>query len=235
MTLALNRLPKDQPATLYTDSLSSLWIIKRWIRRDFGFCLDEEGHPDLVRQLVRALHRRRGVRTELVWVLAHAGEPGNEVADVWAKAGVDKSAPAFDWICLDIEFWSPSRNLINFLEWRASTTRWANHHSWQTTAQHLRATSQAASTQSLLRPDRARATLGKVLQNRKRHVEERAVRWFLQARGFNTPVQAVLSSNSGGTVSALCCCGQRGTRRPPLVSASWEGSKNQSSQGPEGH
>ena len=162
LILALNNLPQNQPATLYTDSLSSLWIIKRWIRQDFGYCLDEEGHPDLVRQLVSALHRRRGVRTDMVWVPAHTGEPGNEVADTWAKAGVDKSAPAFDRVCPDIEFWSPARNLINFLGWRAATTRWANHESWQITAQHLRATSKAISTQSLLRPDRARATLGKV-------------------------------------------------------------------------
>lgn len=27
---------------------------------------------------------------------------------------------------------------------------------------------------------------------------------MIQARGFNTPLQAVLSRNSGGTVSAMC-------------------------------
>ena len=207
--LALRALPPDTPATIYTDSLSTLWIIKRWLRRDFGYCLDEEGHPDLVRRLVRALHRRRATRTDLVWVPAHVGEPGNEVVDMWAKAGVDREAPAFDRTCPDIEFWTPGRNLINFLGWRAATTRWANRTSWEHTAQHLRATSKAASTQSLLRPDRARATLGRVLQNRNRNLDERAVRRFIQARGFNTPVQAVLSRNSGGTVSARCpFCGQ---------------------------
>ena len=43
-----------------------------------------------------------------------------------------------------------------------------------------------------------------VLQNRDRRLEERAIRRMIQARGFNTPVQAVLSRNSGGRVSGFC-------------------------------
>jgi len=204
MTLALQAAPLDQSLTLYTDSLSSLWIIRRWLRHDFGFCLDNEGHADLVRELVQVLHQRRAVRTELVWVPSHAGDPGNEVADVEAKAGVDTEVPAFDRICPDMEFWSPDRELINFLGWRTSTARWANQAAWRHTAEHLRQTSKAISTQSLLRTNRSRPALGKALQNKDRCLTERAVRRMLQARGFNTPVQATLSRNSRGTVSAIC-------------------------------
>ena len=201
---ALRATPVNSPVTLYTDSLSSLSIIRRWLRRDFGFCLDEEGHVDLVLHLVRELHRRKAVQTTFVWVQSHTGEPGNEVADILAKEGVDGKRPIMDRECTDIEFWSPTRGLVNFLGWRAATTRWANRNAWQHTATYLQNTSKAASTQSLLRADRSRATLGKVLQNRKRLLTERAVRRMLQARGFNTPVQAVLSRNSGGTVTATC-------------------------------
>ena len=117
---------------------------------------------------------------------------------------MDKEDPAFDRECMSIEFWSPSRQLINFLGWRAATTRWANNTAWQHMAAYLGTTSQAISTQSLLRADRARNHLGAVLQNKERTLEERAIRRMLQARGFNTPVQAVLSRNSGGRVSAVC-------------------------------
>jgi len=210
MVLALRSIPVEQPATLFTDSLSMLWIIRRWLRRDFGYCLDEEQHPDLVLALVTELHRRRLVRTTLVWVPSHAGEPGNETVDVLAKRGVDSGPPELDRTCPDIEFWSPSRELVNFLGWRPATTRWANRHAWTTTAKQLRATSTAISTQSLLKGDRHRHHLGGVLQNRDRALTERSVRRMLQARGFNTPVQAVLSRNSGGRTSALCPFCRRG-------------------------
>ena len=185
--VALKATPITTDLTLYTDSLSSLWIVRRWLRRDFGYCLDEEGHEDLVLQLVQELYKRRGAQTNLVWVPSHTGEPGNEVADVLAKAGVDGEHPVLDRQCMDIEFWSPTRNLINLLGWRVSTTRWANHQAWQHSATFQLNTSKAISTQSLLRPDRSRAALGKILQNRKRTLTERAVRRMLQARGFNTP------------------------------------------------
>jgi len=204
LTLALRAIPVTEPATLFTDSLSALWIIRRWLRRDFGYCLDEEGHPDLVKELIAALHARRGVRTDLVWVPSHAGDLGNEVADTLAKAGRDSGPPQFDRVCPDIEFWSPNRDLVNFLGWRAATTRWANTKAWQGTAAWLRETSTAASTQSLVRAGRGREHLGKTLANQDRSLTERAVRRMLQARGFNTPVQAVLSRNSGGKVSGIC-------------------------------
>jgi len=204
MILALRALPVDKPATLLTDSLSMLWIVRRWLRRDFGYCLDEERHPDLVLALITELHKRAGVRTTLVWIPSHTGEQGNEVVDGLAKAGVDSGPPELERVCPDVEFWSPGRTLVNFLGWRPATTRWANSTSWAITANHLRATSTAVSTQSLLKGDRYRKHLGGVLRNRDRSLTERAVRRMLQARGFNTPVQAVLSRNSGGRVTSLC-------------------------------
>ena len=204
VVLALRALPADQPATLLTDSLSALWIIRRWLRRDFGYCLDEERHPDVVRELISLLHQRRAVRTDLVWIPSHVGEPGNEVVDGLAKRGVDAPHLILDRVCPDIEFWTPDRELANFLGWRTATTRRANSFSWAALAEQMRSTSKAASTQSLVRRDRLRPDLGAVLQNRDRRIQERAVRRMLQARGFNTPVQAVLSRNSGGKVSGFC-------------------------------
>ena len=130
------------------------------------------------------------------------------MADTLAKAGLDQGDQHLDRECPDIEFWHPGnsgeRQLLNFLGWRAATTRHSNAFAWDQLANHYRHSAKAASTQSLVRKDRARPDLCMVLQNRDRRLEERAIRRMIQARGFNTPVQAVLSRNSGGRVSGFC-------------------------------
>eukprot|EP00961_Rhodomonas_salina_P131067 1764384-Rhodomonas_salina.1 len=71
--------------TMYTDSMSTVYIVLRWTHWDFSPSLDQEEQDDIVEALLEVLRSRTG-HTTLVWVRAHAGDPGNEMADCEAKA-----------------------------------------------------------------------------------------------------------------------------------------------------
>eukprot|EP00961_Rhodomonas_salina_P093766 1261451-Rhodomonas_salina.1 len=64
-------------------------MITRWKKGDRQPRLEDEVHPDLILSAIHALHARAGSETMIVWVKAHAGDPGNEQADFEAKTGAE--------------------------------------------------------------------------------------------------------------------------------------------------
>lgn len=92
----------DQNATLYTDSkyvLNGLnqwlrgWVRKGWKRADGAPVLNE----DLWRMawaLVSERDERKQARVVVLWVVSHAGDPGNDRADKLAKAAAEMTPVA---------------------------------------------------------------------------------------------------------------------------------------------
>lgn len=85
-TMAVLTTPLDKQLKVFTDSLALLWLIRRWTRGDFGFWIDQEQHSDILEDLLDGL-RRRTAETHFIWVKAHAGNIGNEMADRQAHWG----------------------------------------------------------------------------------------------------------------------------------------------------
>eukprot|EP00961_Rhodomonas_salina_P046977 630358-Rhodomonas_salina.1 len=80
---------------MYTDSMSAAYIVLRWTHGDYSPSLDQEDQDDVLDELLSVLRARTGPTT-LVWVRAHAGDPGNELADGEAKAGSEQTVMKWD-------------------------------------------------------------------------------------------------------------------------------------------
>eukprot|EP00961_Rhodomonas_salina_P276557 3736598-Rhodomonas_salina.2 len=63
-------------------------MFSRWKLGEFQPRLEDESHPDIITDTIHALHARSGADTLIVWVHAHAGDPGNEQADYQGKLGI---------------------------------------------------------------------------------------------------------------------------------------------------
>ncbi|KAJ7023367.1 hypothetical protein C8F04DRAFT_970219, partial [Mycena alexandri] len=89
---AIESCPLDETLEIKSDSRVSIngltKNLKRWEDEDF---LGVENR-ELFRATVSAL-RKRKAKTTFTWVKGHAGEAGNEAADVLAKAGTRKPIP----------------------------------------------------------------------------------------------------------------------------------------------
>eukprot|EP00961_Rhodomonas_salina_P041037 552196-Rhodomonas_salina.1 len=57
--------------------------------------MEEEKHQDILTDLLSSL-RRRTAHTLVVWVAAHIGDPGNELADMAANAGTSEENASWD-------------------------------------------------------------------------------------------------------------------------------------------
>ena len=117
------------------------------------------------------------------------------------RGGVDKDPAMLDRDQNAIQLYLPDGEMLSLLGWTAGVTRKVNlgcmHRLEAEYENHT-----TIATVSLLRANRARHILGRALADRD--TDERAIRHMLQARGFATPVQAILHRNTQGRISAQC-------------------------------
>eukprot|EP00961_Rhodomonas_salina_P051222 687361-Rhodomonas_salina.1 len=85
--------------------------------------LEDEIHPDIITDTIHALHAHSGADTLIVWVHAHAGDPGNEQADYKAKSGTTSDDSKWDVLTSPITFHSNTTNtfpLLHEAKWTAT-------------------------------------------------------------------------------------------------------------------
>jgi hypothetical protein len=138
-----------------------------------------------------------------VWVKAHAGDPGNEAADVQAGAGCFTETTHFErttepLIMYELE----TQRILTKQGWTPTVERFSREYEGGIMTEHLRHTSEAMSTDSLLKEGAGREMLGRVMMNKD--ITERAIRDLLQGRSYCLPTAAVVSRNKGGTTSNIC-------------------------------
>jgi ribonuclease HI len=196
-TMAVKTTAKDEQLTVFTDSLALLWLIRRWTREDFGFWIDREQHSDILQELLDLL-RGRTAETHFVWVKAHAGNIGNEAADRQAHYGCvdEEEEPLWDREERNIKFRMPptkgcAGEVLSWNGWSRAVTKRSIAFLGEVTKARLAATSDAISTQSLVKEGRGRRFLGAALASKD--VDSRAKRDLLQARSFAFPTAAVVA------------------------------------------
>ena len=150
---------------------------KKWRRGDFAPRMEKEEHEDVLMVLLDALRAREN-ETMFMWVKAHAGDPGNEAADVQAGAGCFNEVTLFERTTEPlIMFKFEDQTMITKQGWTHSVEKHSRLFEGGITAEHLRHTSEAMSTDSLLKVGVGREMLGRVLKDK--HIPERVVRDLL--------------------------------------------------------
>lgn len=99
IAVAAERSPTDEDLTILTDSKSSLQMLRGMQRQDFPVFLHRRAERRILERVVRALNHRAeaGVRTRLVKVKAHSGEPLNTLADHLATSAAGQD-PTLAWL-----------------------------------------------------------------------------------------------------------------------------------------
>ena len=210
-TMAAQDTPLDEHLTIVTDSMSLLWILRRWQRHDFGFWIDQENHADILKDLLDVL-RRRTARTTFIWCKAHAGNPGNELADILAERGCYSKEPKL-WereeqtvIIRHRPAGDSEGDVISWDGWSKRVTKIGAAHVHNLLRDHFAATATAISTVSLVKEGRGRRFLGEAMACT--HIPPLAKRDMLQARSFAFPTASVVSRNTRGAQSPECIyCG----------------------------
>eukprot|EP00961_Rhodomonas_salina_P136988 1842707-Rhodomonas_salina.1 len=85
----------NKSLTLFTDSKSTLDILRRWTRGDFAPRPEDERHWDILQCLLANI-RASKAGTTFIWVKAHSGDPCNEMADVYANVGTESDDVRWD-------------------------------------------------------------------------------------------------------------------------------------------
>eukprot|EP00961_Rhodomonas_salina_P304015 3941448-Rhodomonas_salina.1 len=196
---AMAHADPHSPLTLYTDCMAILNAIARWCRGDFQPLMEEEKHQDILTDLLQAI-RRRTETTLVVWVAAHIGDPGNELADMAANAGMGEENCSWDLDTCPIALHSISTSTFQLLHeanWTPTVDLHVRTHVGKQQAEWLRNFSEAKSSDFSLSEGNGREILGAVLQDKT--IPEQAIRDLFQARSFCFPTAAIVSHNQGGT------------------------------------
>ena len=208
---AVQTTPYDQPLCIITDSLSTLQILRRWKRRDFGPWASREKHWDILQVLLDHLSRRTAPTTFL-WVKAHTGDPGNEAADRYADRGCEMEDEVhFNCHTHPFQLHDTTGEMISPHGWSPEAERVSRL--FISKFQAARVLKEALktgckSTLSLLAPDQGNEIMGAILTANPPVITTQTLRDFLQAKGNCFPVGSIVHRNSTWTISPKCLlCG----------------------------
>jgi ribonuclease HI len=192
--------------TVLTDSMTTMQILERWTRQDFGPHEDGEMHWDILRDLLAAIRAREGMMT-VVWVKAHTGDVGNELADIRAGEGCWAREKRWDKPIFPIELYGiESRRVLSAHGWNKAVDREASEWLGRHARARLQGKPMALSTESLVREDRGREFLGYSLVEGSKHgLTEHDTRGMLQARSHCYPTEAYLARNNGKDPATGVC------------------------------
>eukprot|EP00961_Rhodomonas_salina_P050716 680974-Rhodomonas_salina.11 len=181
---ALATADKNTPLTLYTDCIAVLNTIAHWKHCDFQPCMEEERHQDILTDLLHSLQTRTAP-TLVVWVAAHIGDPGNELAYMEANASMSEEDSSWDLDTCPIALHSISMStfpLLHEANWTPKVDRHARGYIRRQQAEWLNNYFQVKSSDFSLQEGNRREILGKVLQDCT--IPEQAICNLLQARSF---------------------------------------------------
>eukprot|EP00961_Rhodomonas_salina_P230411 3113720-Rhodomonas_salina.1 len=141
---AVIRADQTKSLTVFTDCMTLLQIITWWMRGDFT---PGEKHWDILSTLLEGLCTRTeaGSQTLIVWVKAHVGDVGKEMADKAADRGCTSD---------DIKFDHPTHPFLIYAidtDEQLSQHCWSNKvqkHSWEMTGTHTKDRLQRTGTPS---------------------------------------------------------------------------------------
>eukprot|EP00961_Rhodomonas_salina_P106794 1438087-Rhodomonas_salina.2 len=130
--------------------MSTAYIVLPWMHGDFSPSLDQEEQDDILEALLEILWSSTG-HTTLVWVRAHAGDQGNEMADCEAKAGSEEEEMQWDRKLKLVALYSQSTfNEVSTKGWTAAAEKHCRLFEGQHQSAATREATTAISTDSLL-------------------------------------------------------------------------------------
>eukprot|EP00961_Rhodomonas_salina_P200782 2708732-Rhodomonas_salina.1 len=191
-----------QSLTIFTDCLTLIQIVSRWTLADFTPYVESEGHWDILSVLLEGL-RSRQAPTCMVWVKAHVGDYGNELADRAADQGCQSE---------DVRFHSPH---TPFQLYSLEGQEMLSQHGWNqkvlthastlvgTHTSHCLCRSEAESTALCTLEHMTHSLLGQTLISRD-GLTDPEIWSLLQIRGNSYPTASVVSHNKKGGVSSTC-------------------------------
>ena len=182
-----------QGIVILTDSLTTIQIIDRWTRQDFGPLWVTETNWDILKDMLEALRARRG-DTTIAWVKAHTGDVGNEMADHMAGMGCGAREKRWDRELQPLALMGfDTGEQVSPHGWNAEATRKATDFYGEWARERLNRDDQVISTRSLVKKDRGREHLGYSLTCKGGVLTEFEKRAMLQARSACFPTEAHLA------------------------------------------
>eukprot|EP00961_Rhodomonas_salina_P083712 1124748-Rhodomonas_salina.2 len=147
----------------------------------------------------------RAANTHFVWIAAHVGDSGNELADIEANLGTQSEERLWDRDSFPIALHSIDSStfpLLHAATWTPTVDRHAKKFVGKHQAEWLSNFSTARSSDFTLQEDNWREILGRVLTDST--LPELAIRDLLQASSFCFPTATVVSSNHWGSWCTKC-------------------------------